>query len=141
MRGYSLRRLLWAGPVATVIGIGANFVYFRVTQAMGEPYLIPLDANGSRFVNLPAALPMLGAAFGGLLATVFFAILLHTVRKPVIVFISVAITALILSFGGSLGMPVTGGQTKLYLSGMNMLTAMIVVGGILLLGREKAGHK
>jgi len=137
MRGYTLRRLVRAGLLATVIAIVANFIYFEATRATGEAYRLPLDASGSQSAPMPVLLPMLGALAIGLLATLFFGLLIRFARKPGLVFLSVAITALILSFGGSFGIPGAGLRTKLFLSGMNVLTAVIVGGGLLLFGREK----
>jgi hypothetical protein len=136
MRAYTLQRLIWAGPLATAIAIVANYIYFLITKALGEPYLLPLDANGNQLTPMPAALPILGALFAGVLAVLFFGLLVRYARKPVTVFVSVAITALILSFGGPFGIPEAVLQTKLFLSGMNVLTALILVGGILIFSRD-----
>ncbi len=137
MRRYTLRRSIWAGLFATMIAVVANLLYYWITKGSGEAYLVPLDANGTQLVPMPAALPVIGALFIGLLATIFFWLLIRRVRKPVTVFVSVGITALILSFGGPFGMPGTDLKTKILLSGMNVLTGVIVVGGILLFGRVK----
>ncbi len=137
MRHYTLLRLFWAGPLATVIAIVANFIYFLVTKAAGEAYMLPLDANGAQLTPMPAAMPVLGALFTGVLATLFFGLLVRYAQKPVTVFVSVAITALILSFGGPFGIPGAALQTKLLLCGMNFLTALTLVGGILFFGRER----
>ncbi len=138
---YTIPRLVLAGPLATGVAIGANLLYLAVTRALGEAYLLPLDANGSRLVPMPAQLPVIGVLFAGLLASLFFGLLIRYSRHPVTVFVSVAVTALILSFGGSFGVPEASLQTKLYMSGMNVLTAVIVVGGILLFSRERGPRK
>jgi hypothetical protein len=136
MRGYSLRRLAWAGPLSSAIAAVANLLYYRITQALGETYQLPLDAAGTRLAPMPVLLPVLGALAAGLLATLFFGLLIRFARKPATVFLSVALTALILSFGGTFGVPAATDQTKLLLSGMNTLTAVIIVGGLLMLGRD-----
>ena len=40
-RPFSLRRLLWAGPIATIAAILANLLYYALTNALGEHYLMP----------------------------------------------------------------------------------------------------
>ena len=137
MRPYSLRRLIWAGPVATITAIGANLLYFAATQASGEKYLMPLDGMGSHLAPMPVTLPVTVILFIGLAATFFFGLLIRFARKPGTVFLSVAITALILSFGGSFSLPSAPLQTKILLSGMNVIAAGIIAGGIPWLSRNK----
>jgi hypothetical protein len=137
MHPYSLRRLSWAGPVATISAIVANLIYFAATKAFGEEYLMPLDGAGTRLGPLPIALPVIVILISGLVASIFFAILIRFSPKPATVFLSVAITALILSFGGSFNLPTAALQTKILLSGMNILAAVIIAAGILWLSRNK----
>jgi hypothetical protein len=141
MRVYSIPKLVLAGPCSTGIAVGANLVYFFLTRSLGETYLLPLDANASQLAPMPALMPVIGAIFAGLLASLFFGLLICYSRHPVTVFLSVAVTALILSFGGSFGVPGAVLPTKLYMSGMNILTALIVVGGILIFSRERGPRR
>ncbi len=137
MQGYSLQRLLWAGPLTTVSAAGANVIYYLASKALGEKYLIPLDQNGSQFAPMPVLVPLVGALIAGLLATFLFGALLRTARQPVTVFLSVAITAFILSLGGPFGIPAAALHTKLLMSGMNLVTAIILIAGILVFSRER----
>ena len=138
MHPYSLRRLSWAGPVATSTAIAANLVYYAETKALGEPYLMPINGTGSHLGPMPVMLPVMAILFIGLVATLFFGLLIRFARKPATVFLSVAITALILSFGGSFSLPAAVLKTKFLLSGMNIIAAVFITGGILLLSRKNA---
>ena len=118
MPPYSLRRLLWGGPIATVAAILAALLYYGVTKALGEQYLLPLDENNSYLGPMPVLMPVVAILIPGLLATVFFGLLIRFSRKPATVFLSVSVAALILSFGGPFNLPAAPMQTKILLSGM-----------------------
>ena len=134
---YSIRRLCWAGPAATLSAILLDVLYYGVTKALGEQYLIPVTANGSQLNPLPAATIVVTILVAGLVATVFFGLLISFARKPATVFLSVAITALIVSFGGPFSLPAASIHTKLLLSGMHGIAALIITAGIPLFSRNK----
>ena len=136
MPPYSLRRLAWAGPLATLAAILAVMAYYALTKALGEPYLMPLDGNSSRLGPMPVLTPILAILVPGLLASGFFGLLLRFARKPATVFLSVCITALILSLGGPFDLPVATMQTRFLLSGMHVLAAAIITSGILLMSHK-----
>jgi len=140
MGAYSIRRLCWAGPVATLIAVLVDVLYYAVTKAFGESYLIPVAADGSQLYPMPAATLVMTILTPGLIATVFFGLLIRFARKPATVFLSVAITALIVSFGGPFSLPAAAMQTKLLLSGMHVIAAVVITGGILFLSRNKNSH-
>ncbi len=133
MPPYSLRRLFWAGPVATLAAILANLAYYTLTKALGEQYRMPVDGFSSHLAPMQVITPVLAILFAGLVASGFFGLLLRFSRKPATVFLSVSITALILSFGGPFALPVANSQTKILLSGMQFLAAVIISAGILLM--------
>jgi hypothetical protein len=135
MPPYSLRRLLWGGPVSTVAAILANLLYYGVTNALGEHYLMPLESN-SQLIRMPVILPVLLTMTAGLLASLFFAVLVRFSRGPGIIFLSVCLTALLLSFGGPFNLPAAAIQTKILLSGMHVLAAVIITGGILFISHQ-----
>ena len=112
MPPYSLRRLSWAGPVATLAAILADMAYYALTKALGEQYRMPLDGNSSHLGPMPVLTPILAILVAGLLASIFFGLLLRFARKPATVFLSVSITALILSFGGPFDLPVCNHADK-----------------------------
>jgi len=72
------------------------------------------------------------------LATILFGLLIRFSRKPATVFLSVCLAALILSFGGPSYLPTASLQTKLLLSGMQVISAGIISGGILLMSHKDA---
>ncbi|HTX91055.1 MAG TPA: DUF6069 family protein [Anaerolineales bacterium] len=138
MKGpYSLRRLLWAGPLATLAALAANSIYFIITKAFGEQYRIPLDTTGAHVSPMPPLMFILPTGLAGLAASVFFGLLIRFSRLPGVVFLSVAIAAFILSLGGPSSLPNTSLKTELLLSGMNLLTALLLTGGILLLSHRR----
>jgi hypothetical protein len=136
MPPYSLRRLSWAGPVATAAAILAGMLYYGVTRALGEQYLMPLKAGGSLPAPMTVSLIVAAILVPGLLATILFGFLIHFARRPGTIFLSVCVAALVLSFGGPFNLPGSGLQTKLLLSGMHGITAVIISGGILFLSRS-----
>ena len=54
MPPYSLRRLVWAGPLATLAAILADLLYFAATRVLGQTYLLPVDGGATRFAAMPA---------------------------------------------------------------------------------------
>jgi hypothetical protein len=134
---YSIRRVFWAGPVAALSAIISVVLYYGVTKAFGEQYLIPVTANDSLQNPIPPATIIVAILVSGLLATVFFGLLIQFSRKPATVFLSVAITALIVSFGGPFSLPTATMQTKILLGGMHVIAAIAITAGILLLSRKK----
>ncbi len=136
MPRYSLHRLYWAGPLAIVIAVLADLVYFAITRHFGEQYLIPLTEDGSSMAPLPAVSIAITVLFFGLLACFLFAFLIRFTRNPATIFLSVAITALVVSLGGPFRLPQTGLQTRLLLVGMHFLAALIIGGGILIFSRS-----
>lgn len=141
MPPYSLRCLAWAGPLAVLLAVLFNALYFLTTKALGEQYLLPLDESAARFGPMPLGMPLLTTAAIGLAAVLFFAFLIRFARRPVTVFLSVAVTALVVSFGGPFNLPAAPLQTKLLLCGMNVCTAVLLSGGMLLLSRSQKSNR
>jgi uncharacterized membrane protein YphA (DoxX/SURF4 family) len=137
MRHFSLRRLLWAGPLATILAVVAVLVYYSITKAFGENYLMPLTSDATLLHPMPPAMPLVAVLIVGMLASLFFGLLVRFSRAPAIVFLSVAIAAVVLSFGGSLYLPASALHTKILLNGMNILAGVTIAGGILLFSRER----
>jgi len=97
---------------------------------------MPLDGNSSHLDPMPLITPILAILVSGLLASVFFGLLLRFSRKPATVFLSVSITALLLSFGGPFDLPAATMQTKVLLSGMQFIAAVVITGSILLISHQ-----
>jgi Family of unknown function (DUF6069) len=136
MPPYSLRRLFWAGPVATLAAILVDIAYYALTKSLGEQYRLPLDGNSSHLAPMPVLTPILAILVAGLLASIFFGLLLRFAQKPAIVFLSVSITALILSFGGPFDLPTATLQTRILLSIMHVIAAGIITAGLLIMSHK-----
>jgi hypothetical protein len=136
MPPYSLRRLSWAGPLATLAAILVDIAYYTLTKALGEQYRMPLDGNSSHLAPMPVLTVILAILVAGLLAIVFFGMLLRFAHKPATVFLSVSITALILSFGGPFDLPSASLQTRILLSIMHVIAAGIITPGILFMSHK-----
>jgi hypothetical protein len=133
MPPYSLRKLLWGGAVATVAAILADLLYYVATKAFGEDYILPLNGNSSHLGQMPISMLIVTILIPGVLATVFFGLLVRFSRSPATVFLSVSTAALILSFGGPFYLPGVSMQTKILLSGMHAIAAAVISSGILLI--------
>ena|GEM_PF-4190198 len=135
---FSIRRLLWAGPLVTTLAVGANLLFFFITRALGERYFVTLGGPGQPAGLMPVSfivVPTIVVAAG---ASLLFAFLLKISRAPLPPFLSVSAMALIVSFGAPFSL--TGDthlSTKLLLAGMQILTALVIVGGITGLTRRK----
>jgi hypothetical protein len=138
MPPYSLRRLSWAGPLATLAAILVDIAYYTLTKTLGEQYRMPLDGNSSHLGPMPVLTPILAILVAGLLASIFFGLLLRFASKPATVFLSVSITALILSFGGPFDLPTATLQTRILLSIMHIIAAGIITTGILFMSHKNS---
>jgi hypothetical protein len=136
MSPYSLRRLPWAGSVATAAAIVVNLSFFAVTKTLGERYIIPLDESGSHLSPMPAIMIVMATLIPGVVATILFGLLIRFTRRPATIFLSVSVTAIILSFGGPFGLPSATSQSKILLSSMHVIAAGIISGGILLMSHK-----
>jgi hypothetical protein len=140
MPPYSLRRLMWGGPVSTAAAILANLAYYGVTHALGEYYLLPMEGGGSSLIRMPVFMPVLLTLVAGGLATLLFGLLIRFARRPGTVFLSLGCAALLLSLGGPFNLPAVTLQTKFLLGGMHILAAMLISGGILLMSHKGANN-
>ena len=77
MPPYSLRRLLWAGPIATIAAVLVNLLYYTLTKALGEHYRMPLDGSTSNLAPMPFLMPVLATLVAGLMATLLFGLLIR----------------------------------------------------------------
>jgi fumarate reductase subunit C len=137
MSWFSYRRLLWAGPTATVFAIIANLFLYGVSRLFGEQFLIPLNQNSTEPSTMPALMLIVAILISGIAATFFFAVLLRFSKNPVIVFVSVAVAALVLAIGGPYYLPNTPMHTKILLDGMSLIAFLFITGGILLMSHPK----
>jgi hypothetical protein len=138
MSPYVLRRLPWAGSVATAAAIVVNLLFYALTKSLGERYIIPLDESGSQLSPMPALMVVIATLIPGIIATILCGLLIRFTRRPATIFLSVSVTALILSFGGPFDLPSATSQTKILLSSMHIIAAGIITGGILLMSHKAA---
>jgi hypothetical protein len=135
---FSIRRLLWAGPLVTALAVGADLLFFFITRSLGERYFVTLGGPGQPAGLMPVSFivaPTIAVAVG---ASVLFAFLLKISRAPLPPFLSISAMALLISFGAPLSL--TGGtqlSTKLLLGVMQILTAGVIVVGILVFTRKR----
>lgn len=138
MPEFSIRRLLWAGPLVAVLAVGADLFFFAITRALGERYFITLGGPGQPAGLMPVSfivVPTIAVTVG---ASLLFAFLLKFSQAPLPPFLSVAGMALLISFGAPFSL--TGDtplSTKLLLAATQILTAGVIVGGILGFSRKR----
>jgi 4-amino-4-deoxy-L-arabinose transferase-like glycosyltransferase len=138
MPGFSIRRLLWGGPVVTVLAALVVWLYFSVTKSFGEPYLLPLAGGSASFSPMPVLTPVITTLIPGLVASIFFGLLIRFSHQPATVFLSVSLAALLLSFGGPYYLPGVSLSTKIHLGVMHILAATVIAGGLLLICHKDA---
>lgn len=132
MPQFSIRRLLWAGPLVTALAVGIDLLFFFITRALGERYFVTLGGPEQPAGLMPVSFIIVPTIAVAAAASLFFAFLLKISRAPLPPFLSVSVAALILSFGAPFSL--TGDthlSTKLLLTGMQIVTAGVIVGGIL----------
>jgi hypothetical protein len=114
-----------------------DLAYYSISKNLGEQYLIPLTENGGEMYPLPALSIAVTVIVMGVIASLLFAFLVRFTRKPTTIFLSVAITALIVSLGGPFRLPETELRTRVFFGGMHILAAILITGGILLLSLKR----
>ena len=138
MPQFSLRRLVWAGPLVIALAVAANLLFYSISQVFGERYIAALGGPGQPAVPMPVAfivIPTVGAEAGEIL---LFALLVKFSRAPLPPFLSVSAMALLISFGAPFSLTGTATlATKLLLAGMQLLTGVVIVIGILIFTRRR----
>jgi len=134
---FSIRRLIWAGPLVTLLASAGTLLFYFITRALGARYFAALGGPGQPAGMLPISfivIPVAAAAAG---ASLLFALLLKISRAPLPPFLSISVMALLISFGGPLSLTgTTPLSTKLLLAAMQILAAVMIVAGILGFSRK-----
>lgn len=132
----------------SVLAVLVNLLFFAITQALGEGYLIPLTETYRETIAMPTFMVMIATLVPSILAAMLYDFLYKKNPKASIQsFVSISLTALVISFGGPMDLPGAGFQTKLLLSGMHLMAAFIIIGGLLIYHRinskspQKEGNK
>jgi hypothetical protein len=113
-----LQRLLWAGPLAIVLALIANFILWRLALAVLD---IPAE-----FMPLNSPSPVFLTFAGMLGAVIAFAVVGRLSKRPVRTFNLVALVVLILSFLPDVGLLAVGAPGAT-LPGVLVLMLMHVV--------------
>lgn len=130
MRKIIPNNIIWFGIFISIITILTNLIFFAVTKALGEQYPIPLTETANATSPLSVAMIIQATLISVLLATGLFSLLTRIAPNAVLPpFLSITITAFIVSFGGPMELPNTLIKTKILLSVMHIITAVIIIGG------------
>jgi hypothetical protein len=133
MNKLHLNNLFWFGLLITVLSVLINLLFFALTQALGEQYIIPFTESTANAAPMPVLMVVIATAIPALLAVLLYGFLSKFTPKAILPsFLSVAITALLVSFGGPFDLPGAILRTKLLLSSMHMIAAIIIIGGLML---------
>jgi len=133
MQKFPTRSLIIVGLLISVTSVLANLLFFALTQALGEKYILPLNENPVQSEPMPILMVILATAIPAILATFLFGFLHKVTPLSVLpTFLSICFTALLISFGGPLDLPGTGIQTKILLSSMHVIAAIIIIGGLII---------
>ncbi|HKZ44535.1 MAG TPA: DUF6069 family protein [Anaerolineales bacterium] len=123
--------LLFSGFLITCTATAVNLLIFNLAHAFGENFIIPISEYSPVKEPMPVLLVVVATIIPSILAIILFAFLTKFAPKSVMPsFLSVSLTALLVSFGGPFSLPETGFQTKLILAAMHIMTAIIIVGGL-----------
>ncbi len=127
---YSIRRLVWAGPLVAALAALADLAFYgTVRLARGEFLISP---PGRPLQPLPLASVVVTPLVATLGAVLVFAFLIRVSHVPMPPFLSIATAALLVSFGGPFSLTTeTSLGTKLLLCAMNLLTGIVVVAGLI----------
>ena len=135
---FTPRRLIWAGPLTVVLANLVNLLFYAVTRALGERYLITIAGPAKPAVPMPIVSIVLATSVATVGAMLIFAGLLKISHVPLPPFLSIAAAALLVSFGGPFSLAGdTTLLTKFLLCTMHVLTALTVVAGLICLTRKK----
>jgi hypothetical protein len=135
---FSIRRLLWVGPLVMVLASAATLLFYFITRAFGERYFAALGGPGQPAGLLPVSFIVIPTAVAAAGASLLFAFLLKISRAPLPPFLSISAMALLISFGGPLSLAgTTPLSTKLLLAVMQFLSAVVIVAGILGFTRKR----
>ncbi|MFH2038613.1 MAG: DUF6069 family protein [Chloroflexota bacterium] len=130
MQNYIPSKIIWVGILISIISILANLIFFALTKAFGEQYIIPLTDVASITGPMPVVMVILVTFLSSLLATALYGFLnIITPNAILPPFLSITGTAFLVSFGGPMELPETVMQTKILLCMMHIIAALIIIGG------------
>lgn len=125
------------GILLTISSILVNLIFFSLTKALGEQYIIPMTEAPTVTGPMPVFLVILATLLAALLVTGLYGILAKVAPRATLPpFLSISATAFLVSLGGPMELPGTHIQTKLLLSTMHIITAFILIGGFVIHNRR-----
>jgi len=133
------KQLFLVGILISVISVLTNLLFFAFTQALGEKYVVPLTVSPTETGSIQLVTVILATFIPAVLATFLYSFL-HRIAPNATLppFLSVAASALLVSFGGPFELPEVILQTKLLLSTMHIIAAIIIIGGLIIFhGKDK----
>lgn len=131
-------KTIWFGLLISILSVIANLLFFALTKALGEQYIIPLTDPPVAEGPMSVTMVILATFFSAMLATGLYAILARIAPNATMPpFLSITGTALLVSFGGPMELPGTFIRTKLFLSIMHVIAAVFIIGGFIIFHRLK----
>jgi len=142
MQKFIPNKIIWFGVFISIISIMANLIFFAFTKALGEKYLIPLTESPVVTSPMSIVMVILATLISAILATGLYSLLLKVSPNATLPpFLSITGTAFLVSFGGPMELPDTLMQTKILLSVMHIITAIIIIGGFYLFHKNTKFNK
>ncbi len=137
MQKYLPSKIIWVGILISLISILANLIFFALTKAFGEQYIIPLSDVPMVTGPMPTVMVFLVTFLASFFATALYCLLAKITPKAILPpFLSITGTALLVSFGGPMELTATLMQTKILLSMMHIIAALIIIGGFYIYHRQ-----
>ena len=132
MKNHNQFNLFAAGILICLSAVLVNILFYSTSQAFGAQYLVPLESNPTRNTPLPFLTVVILTLAAAILATLLYGVLTKLTPGNILPpFISVVVTALLVSFGGPMEIPGASLQTRLLLSTMHVTAAAVILGGLL----------
>ena len=122
--------VLWFGLLITILSILINLLFFAISHVFSEKFNIPITDSLSNFAPIPVQMIVLATGVPAILTMVLYIFLKKVLPHSFITsFLSVTITAFLVSLGGPLDIPGAEIKTKILLGSMHFISAIIIIGG------------
>jgi type IV secretory pathway TrbL component len=82
MNKLHLNNLFWFGLLITVLSVLINLLFFALTQALGEQYIIPFTESTANAAPMPVLMVVIATAIPALLAFVWLPIQIYSKSHP-----------------------------------------------------------
>ena len=130
--------VFWTGVLITITATAVNLLIFALAHTIGEGINTPISETSAIKAPMPVMMVIVATIVPSILAVMLYSFVNKISPNGVIPpFLSVSITALIVSFGGPISLPETDVQTKIFLISMHITTGLIMVGGLILFHKRK----